>query len=358
MGTIFARKRKDGTTGYTAQIALKRGGRRVHTEAQTFDREAIARAWMKKREADLAAPGGIEKAKSGRATLGDAIDKYIQTDGGMMGRTKTQVLRAIRADLLADKQCSAITSSDIIDYARELGEKVQPQTVQNYLAHLAAVFTLARPAWGIDLDPQAMRDAFIVAKRMRLTSKSRERDRRPSLDELDRILAHVSDRRSNATVPMVRIIPFALFSTRRQDEICRITWADYDGSNGRVLVRDMKSPGEKRGNHVWCDLPAEAVKILEAMPKTDEQIFPFKRTAISAAFTRTCAILGIADLHFHDLRHEGISRLFEMGWDIPHVSLVSGHRSWVALKRYTHIRQHGDKYAGWYWLDTVTKRAN
>jgi hypothetical protein len=32
---------------------------------------------------------------------------------------------------------------------------------------------------------------------------------------------------------------------------------------------------------------------------------------------------------------------------IPHVAAVSGHCSWVSLKRYTHIRESGDKYAGW-----------
>ncbi|MDF1856927.1 MAG: hypothetical protein P1U48_15990 [Pseudooceanicola sp.] len=38
-------------------------------------------------------------------------------------------------------------------------------------------------------------------------------------------------------------------------------------------------------------------------------------------------MLGIEELHFHDLRHEGISRLFEMGWNIPHVVAASGLRS-------------------------------
>src|SRR5215831_10607941 len=60
--------------------------------------------------------------------------------------------------------------------------------------------------------------------------------------------------------------------------------------------------------------------------------------------------LGIDDLRFHDLRHEGISRLFEMGKTIPQAAAVSGHRSWTSLKRYTHIRQTGDKYKGWKWL--------
>jgi len=59
--------------------------------------------------------------------------------------------------------------------------------------------------------------------------------------------------------------------------------------------------------------------------------------------------LEIEDLRFHDLRHEGISRLFEMGWTIPQVATVSGHRSWKILKRYSHLRQSGDKYANWKW---------
>lgn len=39
-----------------------------------------------------------------------------------------------------------------------------------------------------------------------------------------------------------------------------------------------------------------------------------------------------------------------MGWTIPHAAAVSGHRSWSSLKRYTRLRQTGDKYANWKWL--------
>ena len=56
------------------------------------------------------------------------------------------------------------------------------------------------------------------------------------------------------------------------------------------------------------------------MPRRDDRIFPYSTDAISAAFTRACKVLGIEDLHFHDLRHEGVSRLFEMGWTIPQVA--------------------------------------
>ena len=84
------------------------------------------------------------------------------------------------------------------------------------------------------------------------------------------------------------------------------------------------------------------------LPK-GERIFPYSTDAISASFIRACKILAIDDLRFHDLRHEGISHLFETGRTIPQVAAVSGHRSWTSLKRYTDIRQSSDKYANWKW---------
>lgn len=53
MGTITARRRNDGTTGYTAQIRLKREGRIVHTEAETFSSKALAKEWIPRPEAAL-----------------------------------------------------------------------------------------------------------------------------------------------------------------------------------------------------------------------------------------------------------------------------------------------------------------
>ena len=47
---------------------------------------------------------------------------------------------------------------------------------------------------------------------------------------------------------------------------------------------------------------------------------------------------GNMDLHFHDLCHEAISRFFEMGLSVPEVALISGHRDYRMLFRYTHLR--------------------
>lgn len=352
MGSISPRKRKDGSTGYTAQIVLKKDRKVVFTEGRTFDRRAAAALWLEKREAELRAPGGIERAKQHGVTLGKAIDKYVTDSQREMGKTKAQVLNAIKGDEVAEKACAIITSVDLVEFGQRLAAGGRsPATVGNYMSHLGAVFTIARAAWGYALDPQAMKDAMLVLRKLGVIGKSLERDRRPTLDELNRLLAHFADRekRRPGMAPMTKIVLFALFSTRRLEEISRSLRADLDVEGSRTLVRDMKNPGEKAGNHTWCALPPEALAIAQSMPAGGERLFPYGTTAIGANFTRACQLLGIEDLHFHDLRHEGISRLFEMNYSIPRAAEVSGHRSWISLKRYTHLRQTGDKYAGWEW---------
>ncbi|MCC0808552.1 site-specific integrase [Methylobacterium sp. W2] len=355
MGTILERKRRNGSTGYHAQIAVQRDGV-SHRETKTFDRRPAAAAWITKREHELSQPGALDAAKGNDPTLGEVIDRYTAESRRVPGKTKVQVLRTIKTFDIAGISCSAVTSADVVKFAHDLSVGRKPQTVGNYLAHLSSVFAIAKPAWGYPLDASQMEAAQKVAKRLGLTAGSEKRDRRPTLAELDQLMKHfgeVRDRRPSA-MPMQRVIAFALFSTRRQEEITRITWADLDEAGSRVLVRDMKNPGQKIGNDVWCELPPEALRIALAMPRTHSSIFPYTTDAISAAFTRACAFLGIEDLHFHDLRHEGVSRLFEMGRTVPLAASVSGHRSWQSLQRYTHIRIAGDKYSGWTWLTSTT----
>ena len=51
----------------------------------------------------------------------------------------------------------------------------------------------------------------------------------------------------------------------------------------------------------------------------------------------TCRIkTGMEHLHWHDFRHEGISRLFEFGLTVPEVKSVSGHATFEELERYSH----------------------
>jgi integrase len=348
MGTIIGRIRKDGSRAFLAQITIKKAGVIVHRESETFDRRPAANAWIVKREAELKRPGGLEEKED--PPLSAVIDRYIEESKNVVLGTKAQVLKAVKNSDLGDTKCSEITSKTLVAFARELTKEVEPQTCGNYFSHLSNIFTVARPAWGYPLSRQEFDDAVTVIKKLGLIRKGNERNRRPTLEELDRLIEHFGRIRANrpSSIPMQEIVAFALFSTRRQEEITLLRWDDLDSD--RILVRDMKHPGDKKGNNVYCELPPEALAIIKSMPRDKEQIFPYSTDAISAAFTRACRILGIEDLRFHDLRHEGISRLFEMSRTIPQVAAVSGHRSWTSLKRYTHIRQSKDKYEAWRWL--------
>jgi integrase len=305
-----------------------------------------------KRSADQTRPGGLEQKED--PTLSAVIDRYIAESKGVVLGTKAQVLKTIKNSDLGKMKCGDITSSTLVSFARVLTNNVEPQTCGNYFSHLSTIFTVARPAWGYPLSRQEFDDAVTVIKKLGLIRKGNERNRRPTLSELDQLMEHFGRIRENrpSSIPMQKIVAFAIFSTRRQEEITTLRWDDLE--EDRILVRDMKHPGDKKGNNVHCEVPHEAISIIKSMPGGEERIFPYSTDAISAAFTRACKILGLEDLRFHDLRHEGISRLFEMGRTIPQVAAVSGHRSWNSLKRYTHIGQSKDKYGNWKWITLVT----
>ena len=351
MGSIVTRKRKDGSIAYRVQIRIKRGGKVVHTETETFDREQAAKAWEKKRETELAVPGALVKQDD--PLLADVIDQYNLDKLRPHGKTKDQVLRTIKASSLGTLRCSEIKSHTLVEYLQ--GLKSQPQTRGNYLSHLSSVFSVARPAWGYPLDKQACDDARVVADKLGLISKSKQRTRRPTLAELDKLMAHyaVYEKKRVDAIPMTGLILFSIYSTRRQDETCRMTWEDLNREQSEMIVRDMKNPGEKIGNDVTTVLPPEALQLILQRSGTKGRIWPYNSESVSASFTRACQLLGIEDLHFHDLRHEGISRLFELGWNIPRVACVSGHRSWKSLQRYTHLKQSGDKFKDWKWKVTL-----
>jgi len=354
MGTITTRRRADGTLAYMARVRVKQDGLVVHKETQTFDREAAAKTWIKKRESELAEPGALDRLKAPDPAFSETISKYVTESLKQIGKTKAQVLNTVAAAPISRKRGSTITSAEWVEFARNLG--VQPQTAGNYLSHIGAVYRVARPAWGHQLDPQVLDDARIACRRLGLISPSATRDRRPTLEELDKLCTHFASIKRRDAIPMPLVICYAIFSTRRQEEITRQVFEDLDEAASDIWVRDMKHPGEKIGNDVRVHLPPEALRIILSRrphPEATGRIFAHNGGSISRAFTDACTLLGIEDLHFHDLRHDGISRLFELGWNIPQVAAVSGHRSWNTLKRYTHIRQKGDKYAGWPWLERL-----
>jgi integrase len=161
---------------------------------------------------------------------------------------------------------------------------------------------------------------------------------------LDRIIRY-NDNNPLQTIPVARIVKFAIATAMRQDEICRLVWSDIDLKARLAIVRDRKDPRRKGGNDqkvplidaAGYDPVALLVEQRNATPSID-LVFPYNGKSLGAAFRRTYRALDIVDLRFHDLRHEATSRLFEAGFDIPEVSLVTGHKDWKMLRRYLNLR--------------------
>lgn len=361
MGTIVARKAKSGTR-YNAQVLRKKNGVILHRETDTFGSRREAEAWVKRRETELDAPGGLALARAPDPELRVAIQRFIDTSKRQLQRTQANIYETLKGDdcPLATMLCSQITSQEIVAYAETLAEARAPSTVGNYVSALGTIFKIAKPAWGVRLDRAQWEDANAVLRRMEITGYSNKRDRRPTLDELDAIMAYFHGRsirkHNHGVAPMHRIVPYAIFATRRLDEIIRQDRDDVNLDHNEVIVRQMKDPRNKTTNDVRCELTPEAAEIIKAMKPDpdDNRVFPVNYGQVQQAWSNGMIDLGIDDLTFHDLRHEGISRLFEMGRTIPQVASVSGHKNWASLKRYAHIRQSGDKFANWKWLPIAT----
>ena len=86
--------------------------------------------------------------------------------------------------------------------------------------------------------------------------------------------------------------------------------------------------------------------------------FPVTPNGFRLAWDRLRRRAGLSDLRFHDLRHEAISRFFELGLNIPEVAVISGHKDPRMLFRYTHLRAADlvDKIVATDSLDILTDR--
>ena len=76
----------------------------------------------------------------------------------------------------------------------------------------------------------------------------------------------------------------------------------------------------------------------EVIPLHEPTVFDYKPRGLPGEFLKLCRRKRIHDLHFHDLRHEGTSRLFEKGLNPVEVATITGHKDTRMLMRYTHLR--------------------
>ena len=104
--------------------------------------------------------------------------------------------------------------------------------------------------------------------------------------------------------------------------------------------RTIFLPNTKNGDTRTVPLSTAALSVFAALPRDqNEDVFPgITAQAIKKAFIRAVRNAGIDDFHFHDLRHEATTRLFERGLNIMEVATITGHKDLRMLRRYTHLK--------------------
>lgn len=343
MGTIASRRRSDGSTGYTAQIRIKRDGQLVYSESETFNSRALAKEWLTRREADLQTQRARGEPLGKRMTLAEMVAWYElreRPDEGW-GRTKKADLARLKGCALHARRVDSLTRPDFIRYIEERRQAgAGPATAVNDLIWLRTVFKSASAVMGAVTPIHALDEASNFLRSERIIGKSRQRDRRLKANEEQRLLAYFAQRDKRSDIQMVDVVLFALASARRQEAITLLRWDDLNSAHRTAYLRDVKHPRRKLGNHKTFKLTTDAWTIIDRQPKVKDQplIFPYNPRSIGSAFTEAVHLLEIKDLRFHDLRHEATSRLFEKGYSIQEVAQFTLHESWATLKRYTHLR--------------------
>ncbi|WP_051244529.1 site-specific integrase [Thalassobaculum salexigens] len=265
---------------------------------KTFDRYQDAVAWAAETEKNvrrsLANDTGIRVAQT---TLGDLIDRYQREITPAKRSSEVEALRLgkMRRDAISGLVLSKLSPSVVSDYRDRRMAEVSVDTVRRDLGTLQHVWDVAHRSWGlVGLD-----NPFRLVRR---PSPAPGRARRLSVEEQARLEAACAKCR-NEFVPLV--VRFALETAMRQGEILALQKRDIDMGRRLALVRYSKNG---RSRLVPLSETARSAARDATSRSGEERVFPLTAMSVKLAWRRALKRAGLEDLHFHDLRHEAISR--------------------------------------------------
>ena len=332
MATITKRTNQDGSIAYRVEVRIHHGKEVAARRSKTFSSHKEAIAWAKRTEGQLT----VASASAEDMTVAELIGRYLKRRSELKppGRTIIKVLASMAKRERFQGSYQLVTPKWILDFAAERkDEGAGPATFLIDYGALAGVFRDAKGLLGLAIDDAPFREAKVMLQQLGLMAKPKKRSRRPQSDELDRLIAAFRKREAHhsSLLPMVDLVEFLVFSCMRLSEMTGLLWTDVSEDRKTVIVRNRKHPTAKQGNDDEVALLGPAWEILQRQPKLSARVFPFDSRSVSAAFTRTCQQLAIDDLHLHDLRRHGISRLLELGFSISEVAAISGRKSLAIL---------------------------
>jgi len=318
--------------------------------SRTFDKKAEAQAWAREAEGQMERGQFRPLGEAASTTLHDALDRYHR-EVGSRKRHPAQELQRVKQwqrHPLAKRYMSTLRGADFAAYrdARRAAGRAE-NTIRLELQLVSHVFEIARKEWGWEglLNPLA---------NIRKPGGSRERDRRLRPGEFEALLAELRRSENAWAAPAFEL---AIETSLRQGMLFKLERAWLDAP-GRVFHIPPQHRGS--GNKVvppFLPLTTRAKAIVEALPRTSSGkildcsqnalVMVWKRALVTARARHMAEAQArgdepvegfLVDLHWHDLRHEAASRLFEKGLHPLEVASITGHKSLSMLRRYTHLQ--------------------
>lgn len=305
-------------------------------EAASHDTKAEALAWATQCEKEIA---GGPSVLARRLTFGELLDRYAaevspRKRGGRWEQIRIEAMTLGRPDafppVLPDPICQVrVADLDERHFAawrdRRL-RSVTPGTVRREWSLLSSACTVAINEWRL-MDRHPM-------SRVAHPRDNPARDRRPTAEEIESLL-HCCwyDRGAPPVTMMARVgsaILFAIETAMRAGEICGLRWQDVEME--RLFCRTQgKTPAARRE----VPLSSEAMRILRQLAgvRDGESVFQIGSSSLDALYRKARTKAAVQDLHFHDLRHEAITRLAKR-LHVLELARSVGHRDLRMLQIY------------------------
>lgn len=303
--------------------------------AKSFKTRKEAEAWARRVETGLDEARPILIAED--LTVADLVDNYrrVRADLGrpIEATTNTNYMLEHLKEDLGPERVRDLTPARLAQWAKARHkEGAGGYTVNMELSQLGTAIRHTASFMGLVL-PDVVGTARPLLNYGQLISGGGRRTRRPTEDELARVVAYIAERN-----PVVsEAVRVAAITGLRRGELARIVWSDIDELRKAILVRQRKHPRKIEARDEWVPLLGESWAIVQAQPRVSARIFPASREAMTDNVTAATRALGIPDLRLHDMRREATSKLREMGFDIEERKAIVGHKSDAVHDRYIAI---------------------
>ncbi|WP_339634566.1 site-specific integrase [uncultured Sneathiella sp.] len=258
-------------------------------------------------------------------TLADLMVQYRDRVTTKKRGSKVETLRINKflSHPLCKTKVKFVTPYLIAAYRDERLRAVKGETVRRDLTILSHAFNIAIREWGLPILNNPV-------SKIEKPKPAKGRERRISKEELDALLRGCEQGRNKY---LRYAIQLAVLTGMRRGELLKMKWEHLDRKKNLLLL-----PTTKNGYSRVIPLCGNAIKVLNIIGVREEGfVLDVSENALRLSWERLRNRVGIKDIRFHDLRHEAISRFFEMGLSLPEVALISGHKEPRMLMRYTHI---------------------